>query len=229
MPIVAIGGGELGDGETLAIDQFIVSHSSKPQPKALFLPTASGDAPGYIDTFERVYGQKLKCDTQSLSLSRSPSPETIADAIQWADLIYVGGGNTRRMIASWREHGVDRLLHQAWEQHKMLCGLSAGAICWFESGFSDSDSFETDGEWSFTRVEGLGFVPGLFCPHLDVEHRALPLLNHLERHPESALAATNQAAVVVADGQMSVLCSQPDAGVYRIEPVNDGLHWSRLS
>lgn len=228
MPIVAIGGGEIAEGQTFNIDQFIVSHTNKPQPRALFIPTASSDAPGYIETFDRVYGQELGCHVRALTLTHTPGDAEIHEAIAWADLIYVGGGNTRKMIELWRERGVDRLLREAHEAGKMLCGLSAGAICWFEAGFSDSDSFDNDGDWAFTRVEGLGLVPGLFCPHLDSEQRTLPLLNHLAADPMPALAATDLAAVVVCDGQLSVLADQPGAAVYRIEPDGARLAWSAL-
>ena len=228
MPIVAIGGGEIAEGQTFNIDQFIVSHTHKPQPRALFIPTASNDAPGYIETFHRVYGEELGCHARALTLTDEPDDAEIVEAIDWADLIYVGGGNTRKMLKLWRERGVDQLLQQAFEADKMLCGLSAGAICWFEAGFSDSDSFEAEGDWQFTRVDGLGFVPGLFCPHLDSEQRTLPLLNHLAADPIPALAATDLAAIVVNDGQMSVLAERPGAAVYRIDPEGDRLGWSKL-
>lgn len=229
MTIVAIGGGELGEGETLPIDQFIVSHTRKHQPRALFVPTASGDAPGYIETFERVYGQELGCEIRALTLFDEPGDQEVAQAIEWADLIYVGGGNTRKLMQKWRERGLDRLLTEAWHQGKMLCGLSAGAICWFEAGLSDSDRFETKENWTLTRVEALGLVPGLFCPHLDSENRTLPLLEDLERQPMAALAATDCAAVVVNEGQVSVLCGREGAGVYQIQPQAGALHWSRLT
>jgi dipeptidase E len=228
MPIIAIGGGELKDQETLLIDQFIVKQTQKAQPKALFIPTASGDAPDYIDTFNQVYGQLLGCDTRALCLSQAPSMASMSDYVAWADLIYVGGGNTRRMMFQWREQGLDQLLIEAHAAGTVLSGLSAGAICWFESGFSDSDSFESTGDWSYTRIEGLGLIPGLLCPHLDSEHRALPLLQNLLARPTDALALTDGAAAVVSNQQISVLEGHARAEAYRVTPSDDGLNWSRL-
>lgn len=228
MPIIAIGGGELKDQETLLLDQFIVKQTQKAQPRALFVPTASGDAPSYIETFNQIYGLMLGCDTRALCLSREPSASAIAELVDWADLIYVGGGDTRRMMMQWREQGLDRLLIEAEASGKVLCGLSAGAICWFDSGLSDSNRFDANGDWTYTRVEGLGLVPGLLCPHLDSEQRALPLLQNLLSNPVPALALTDCAAAVVCDGQLSILEGNDRAAAYRITPAGDGLHWSQL-
>lgn len=228
MPIIAIGGGELKDQETLLLDQFIVKQTQKAQPRALFIPTASGDAPGYIETFNQIYGLMLGCDTRILCLSREPSASAIAELIDWADLIYVGGGDTRRMMKQWRERGLDHLLIESEASGKLLCGLSAGAICWFDSGLSDSNRFDANGDWTFSRVDGLGLVPGLLCPHLDSEQRALPLLQNLLADPVPALALTDCAAVVVCDGQLSILEGNDRAAAYRITPTRDGLHWSQL-
>jgi dipeptidase E len=191
MPIIAIGGGELKDQETLLIDQFIVKQTQKAQPRALFLPTASGDASDYVDTFNQIYGHLLGCDTRALCLTQAPSTAAMAELVEWADLIYVGGGNTRRMMSIWRQQGLDKLLTKAFEAGTVLCGLSAGAICWFEAGFSDSDSFESTGDWAFSRVEGLGLIPGMLCPHLDSENRTLPLLQNMQEEPIQALALTD--------------------------------------
>lgn len=228
MPIIAIGGGELKDQETLLLDQFIVKQTQKAQPRALFIPTASSDAPGYIEAFDQIYGLLLGCDTRALCLSRAPSPSAIADLVGWADLIYVGGGDTRFMMDQWRAHGLDRLLIDAGASGKVLCGLSAGAICWFDVGFSDSNRFDARGDWAYTRVEGLGLLPGMLCPHLDSEQRALPLMQDLLANPVQTLALTNGAAVVVSDGQLSILEGKDRAAVYRITPATEGLNWSQL-
>lgn len=228
MPIIAIGGGELKDQETLLLDQFIVKQTQKAQPRALFIPTASGDAPAYIEAFDQIYGLLLGCDTRALCLSGAPTQEAIADLIGWADLIYVGGGDTRTMMSQWRAHGVDTLLIQAEASGKVLCGLSAGAMCWFDTGFSDSNRFDTHGDWTFTRVGGLGLVPGMLCPHLDSEQRTLPLLQNVLAHPVQTLALTDCAAAVICDGQLSILEGSDRAAAYRIVPATEGLNWTRL-
>jgi dipeptidase E len=102
--IVAIGGGELRNFETLEIDEYIVKSTGKENPKALFIPTASGDALAYVDTFNKVYGEKLGCKTDSLLLSsENLEDKEIENKILSSDLIYVGGGNTEKMIKLWKE------------------------------------------------------------------------------------------------------------------------------
>ena len=137
--IVAIGGGELKDLDTLSIDREIVSLTGKKHPTALFIPTASGDAEGYWKTFQGIYGGMLGCKPEVLYLIKeNPVKREIEEKILGADLIYVGGGNTMKMLKAWRKKGVDKLLKKAYGQGIVLSGLSAGAICWFAYGCSDS-------------------------------------------------------------------------------------------
>ena len=137
--IVVIGGGQLRRLETLPIDRRIVELAGRKRPGALFIPTASGDPEEYIHSFHDVYGRRLRCRTDVLTLTRNrPAPREIAAVIRRADLVYVGGGNTYRMMRIWRRLGVDRLLREAAGRGTVLSGLSAGAICWFRIGHSDS-------------------------------------------------------------------------------------------
>ena len=140
--IVAIGGGDLGTLATQPIDSEIIGMSGSSRPKALFIPTASSDSVEYWEVFDWAYREKYGCDTDVLYLlGVAPSHEAIAEKIEWADIIYVGGGNTLKMMRRWRRLGVDDLLRAAHERGAVLCGVSAGAICWFERGHSDSMSF----------------------------------------------------------------------------------------
>ena len=130
--LVVIGGGEISKKETLPIDKHIVALTGKRSPKALFIPTASGDADGYCATFHKIYGNILGCKTDVLLLLHStPSYQALKKNILSSDLIYVGGGNTLAMIRRWRHLGVDKLLKKAYEQGIVMAGLSAGGICWF--------------------------------------------------------------------------------------------------
>ncbi|MYB01665.1 hypothetical protein F4X90_18615, partial [Candidatus Poribacteria bacterium] len=97
--IIAIGGGEIREMETAAIDKRIVELTGKTRPKALFIPTASSDAPGYIDTFEKVYGEHFGCQTRTLELIQNPPAfEEMSALVLDSDLVYVGGGNTYKMM-----------------------------------------------------------------------------------------------------------------------------------
>ncbi len=196
MRIISIGGGKLALRQTLPIDRFIVGLTRKKNPKALFIPTASGDDAEYCEIFDRIYGRKLNCQIDCLRLlGRHGERKKLANRILAADLIYVGGGNTMRMMKLWRKIGVDKLLKRAGRQGTVLTGLSAGAICWHRWGHSDSMSFSAgDRPWSHIRVRSLDFIPYLYCPHLDGEKRHDSLAAMLRRG-ETAIACDNNAAI----------------------------------
>lgn len=217
MKIVTIGGGEISELETLDLDSFICNQTGKSTPKALFIPTASGDAEGYCKTFKHVYGERLGCKVDFLLATRSNF--TQQDAMQkilYSDLVYVGGGNTQQMLAIWRDFGIDTALRQAGVNGTILSGLSAGAICWYEAGLSDSDRFSANSgsSWSLKRLEALGFLPGAFCPHLDKEQRHAPLQELVRSSGGRAIACDNGAAIYWEGGVAQVLASLPDAYAY---------------
>ena len=131
--IIAIGGGEIGrpgvKNETLGIDREIIKLSGKENPKLLFIPTASGDALGYIESAQNHFGKKLGCKIDSLELIiKKYSKKEISDKILNSDIIYVGGGNTLKMMKVWRKFGVDALLEKAMKKGIDLSGLSAGSL-----------------------------------------------------------------------------------------------------
>jgi dipeptidase E len=162
--VVAIGGGEIRTGQTRLIDEAIVRLAGKSRPRVLFLPTASGDAAGYVDSFQEVYHRGLGCDVDALYLHTRPYDDAYLDAVFFrSDIVYVGGGDTAAMLELWRKTGIDRRLQAAHRQGTLLAGLSAGSICWFESGISDSAPSHS--ETPFSLVPGLGLIPGVHSPH----------------------------------------------------------------
>ena len=207
MQIVAISGGDLRTKQTLRIDKFIVDLTGKRKPAALLIPTASADSARYPEAFDRIYGGVLGCRTDHLLLYGRPTDRRDAKRkILDADLIYVGGGNTLRMMRFWRRLGIDRLLRRAGTSGTVLCGISAGAICWHEWGHSDSRSFSGRPDWPYVRVKGLGFLPGLFCPNLDGEARSDSLAEMVQKHGDRTVACDNNAAVYY-DGPAAVCVS----------------------
>ena len=169
--IIAIGGG--GFGRTLGsleIEKYIISLVNKKRPKICFIPTASGDNHLYKLNFYRAFA-KLDCITSHIDFfSRT---ENLEKNIFSQDIIYVGGGNTKSMIAVWKEWNLQNILRKAYEKGIVLSGVSAGAICWFEKGITDSfaDKLEI--------IDCLGFVPGIACPHFDEEEEREPYVNDL--------------------------------------------------
>lgn len=223
--IVAIGGGEIGRPgypiETNEIDKRIITLSGKTNQKVLFLPTASTDSASYCETFKQHYGDRLGCDVSVLSMYSKPARTIIEQAIESADIIYVGGGNTLKMMMLWRRMGVDELLTRAHERGAVLCGLSAGAICWFKGGLSDSRSFSSGGKvWSYIKVSGLNLVDILICPHFDGEPKRHPALKKMLKHSgEVAVALDNCSAIEIRDDKFRVLRSKPTAKAYKA-------HWT---
>jgi dipeptidase E len=139
--IVAIGGGEIGrpgyEVETQAIDEEIIKLTGKKNPLVLFIPTASSDSREYVSVFQEHFGKRLSCRTDVLYLTNKISKDKIEKKVLSTDVIYVGGGNTLRMMTIWRKLGVDAILKKAWEKGIVVTGISAGAICWFDYGHSD--------------------------------------------------------------------------------------------
>ena len=215
--IVAIGGGELKDLETLEIDKRIIELTGKTRPKALFIPTASSDAVGYVDTFEACYGKRLGCQTRTLNLIQTPPTfEEMSALVLDSDLIYVGGGNTYGMMKIWRRLGLDAVLAEAASRGIVLSGLSAGAICWFRYGHSDSRSFSSNPRWDYIRVSGLGFINAVYCPHYHFEKREASFLEMIARRGGIGVACDNNAAIEVVGDQYRVLASAPNAKAYKL-------------
>lgn len=225
--IVAIGGGELAEGETLAIDREIVALSGKAAPRLLFLPTASGDAEGYVETVRAVFGGSLGCRVEALRLNEPGLADAaIEDALGSADIVYVGGGNTRAMMAAWKARGLDTRLRAAWERGAVLSGLSAGSICWFERGASDSDSFEGKSDWTYSEVEGLGFLPGLHGPHHDERRGEEAYRGYLRSLGENLLGIENRCALCIVDGRYRILRADSEKHVWLV-PAGAGLEGER--
>jgi dipeptidase E len=215
--IVAIGGGDLKTLETAEIDRRIIELTGKARPKALFIPTATGDDAGYVDVFENSYGKHYGCQTSHLNLIQNrPNFKEMSGLVLDSDLIYVGGGNTYRMMKIWRRLRLDEVLREAASRGIVLSGLSAGAICWFRYGHSDSRSFSGNPEWDYIRVSGLGLINLLYCPHYHGEKRETSLLQMIAKRGGIGIACDNNAAIEIVGDSYRVLTSAEDAKAYRL-------------
>lgn len=220
--IVAIGGGTnsfrvVGKKiETTSIDQEIIQLSGKQNPQVLFIPTAMSDAEEYIQAFVNYFGQ-LGCRVDSLLLIReSALYQEISKKIFSADIIYVGGGNTLMMMRLWRKFGIDVLLKQAYERGVVMSGVSAGAICWFELGNSDSRKFKNP-EADYIKVRGLGLVKALVCPHYDGEaDRQISLKKMMKKTAGVAIALDDFCAIEIIDDRYRVLSSRQGGQAYKV-------------
>ena len=215
--LVAIGGGSLKELATLDIDREIVRMAGSRKPRALFVPTASSDSNDYWERFQRVYGEWFKCRCEVLwLLGAAPSPGRLRRMIQAAEIIYVGGGNTLKMMRRWRRLGVDRLLAQARRRGTVLSGISAGANCWFAHGSSDSMKFYRPDDWDFIRVSGLGFLPGTCCPHYHAEQREDSFARMIDKRGGVGIALNDCTALQIDGDRFRIFTSSSVGRAYRI-------------
>ena len=215
--IIAIGGGSLADAEGSAIDHEIISLSGKRKPAVLFIPTASSDDPEYIANFQKIYGEKLGCAVDVLLLLENQlTTNQIRKKISTADVIYVGGGNTLKMMRRWRFLGVDRLLIQACKNGKVMAGTSAGAICWFQQGHSDSMAYYHPDHWQWIRVKCLNILPFTACPHVLAEGRLAHFQKMISKTGDQGIALDNCAAIEVVGDQYRIIRANTDAKAFRV-------------
>ena len=205
--IIPIGGGEISTQSTLKIDKYIVELANKEKPKVLFIPTASGDMKSYIDKFTNYY-QSLGCEVDALLLSTTDNDNLIRSKIFTSDIIYIGGGNTARMMRIFKRNKVNEYLKLAYEKGIILTGLSAGAMCYFTNGYSDSNR-STNPEASLCLVKCLDIIPYCFCPHYNEEERK-SFDEFVKNKHFNGLALEDNTALVYIDDQIKGIIKSDD-------------------
>lgn len=210
--IVAMGGGGWAmEPDNLSLDQYILNQAGKQRPKVCLLPTARGDPESYVLQFYQAFSQ-LACTPSYLSLFRLPTADLEGFVLD-KDVIYVGGGNLRSMLAVWREWDMERILRKAYDAGVLLAGMSAGANCWFEQCTTDSAPGE------LRPMTCMGLLPGSFSPHYDGEPQRRPALHRLLLSGEikPGFAADDGAAIHFVDGRVwRAVRSRPTANAYRV-------------
>ena len=193
--ILSIGGGGFGRNTgNLLIEKYIVSLSDKKKPNICFLPTATGDNDLYKVNFYSVF-TKLNCNPTHIDLFKRSI--NLKKHIMKQDIIYVGGGNTKSMLGVWKEWGLDLVLEEAYNSGIILSGVSAGAICWFEKGITDSFLDH------LSILDCLGFVEGICCPHFDEEIERIPYVENqlLQQNIKSCVAIEGNCALHFVNGK----------------------------
>lgn len=210
--IIALGGGGFSmEPENPLLDRYILHQSGKTNPKICFLATASGDSDNYISRFYHFF-EKQDCQPSHLSLFNPPSRDLESFLLE-KDIIYVGGGNTKNLLVLWRAWGLDTILKKAWEQGIVLAGISAGSICWFEEGVTDSYG---DG---LAPLKCLGFLKGSNCPHYDGESERRPSYQNLiaTNSITPGYAADDGVAIHFVDQEIChIVSSRPNAKAYKV-------------
>jgi dipeptidase E len=221
--IIAIGGrvGQPGDGDT-RLERFILESSGKAAPSVCFIPTASGDNAEFITQVLSTY-TGLGAEAEVLRFF-DRTPANLAEFVSNFDILQVGGGNTRSMLAVWRHWGLDVLVRQAWDRGVLLCGSSAGSLCWFENGLTDSVAD------SYTAMSGLGFLSGSNCVHYNTPDRRLAYHAMIQKGELSAGVACPDgvAAHYHGDRLFRAVSLAPELHAFYVETVDGGVVESAL-
>ena len=193
--IVAIGGGGFGKkNSSYLIEEYILNLSEKKIPKICFLPTASGDDDTYIVRFYSIF-TRLNCIPSHIEFFNRTTD--IHNHIMKQDVVFVGGGNTKSMLAIWNDWGMNKLLKEAYNEGVIMSGVSAGAICWFNHGITDSWDNE------LRILPCLDFIRGTCCPHYDEEPSRIPYVKKilLEEKVTNCISIEGGSAMHFIDGQ----------------------------
>ena len=209
--IVALGGGGFSMEESTLLDDYILGLARSKRPKVCFVPTASGDNENYIVRFYNRFN-KADCVPSHLGLFNRDVDDLTEFALN-QDVIYVGGGNTANMLAVWRLHGFDKAVQAALAAGVVLAGVSAGSICWFQAGVTDSFGRE------LAPLDCLGLLPGSNCPHYDGEAKRRPAYQRFVGEGMlPGIAADDGVALHFIDGVLhQIVSSRENAHAYRVE------------
>ena len=215
--IIPIGGGEIANKTTKKIDEYIISLANKDKAKVLFIPIASGDSKPYIDKFIEYYSS-LNCIVDVLYLSKEQDDLTIQEKIFSSDIIYIGGGNTAKMIRIFKRTNVNKYLKLAYEKNIILTGLSAGAMAYFKSGYSDSNR-STNPNASLCLVKCLDLIPFCLCPHYNSDDRK-SFDEWVKNKKYNGLALEDNCALLYVDDKVcGIIKSDENAKAYYINEL----------
>ena len=208
--IIVIGGGEIKNKTTLKIDEYVAGlaklHAGDKRANALFVGTASHDSMPYFNSFRKTYTSVFDIKAEvALIVYGEMNMEKIAGKIQAADCIYVGGGDTVFMLEKWEEVGLTKLLIEAYEQGKIICGLSAGAICWFKDMYTDYEIMRGQSS-EYVLRKGLGVLDGAMCPHFNEREKDFTLALK-KGEITGAYCVENDCAIEFTNGKMTKVIS----------------------
>jgi dipeptidase E len=225
--IVALGGGGFSmERDSSLLDDYVLSLTGATRPRVCFLPTASGDADHYVVRFYRRFSPS--CDASHLSLFRRDQgtdgvEDDLATHLLSQDLIYVGGGNMLSMLGAWRAHGLDVILRKAWRRGIVMCGPSAGSLCWFDQALSAFHGAPR-------VVRGLGLLPYSNCVHYDAEpERRAEYHRFVADGMRPGFAAEDGVALHFRGTSLErVVSSRPDGSAFLVEHDGKTVRETRL-
>lgn len=209
--VVAIGGGNIEKETTKTIDEYIVSKVNKNEKKVLLIPIASNDSLHYIETFTNYYN-KLGCKVDTLRLSSENNENLIRSKIFMADIIYIGGGNTSKMLRIFKRTKVNDFLKMAYEKGIIIAGISAGASGLFSSCLSDANR-STNINNPLSIINGIGIVPFFMTPHYNNEERKQFDIE-VTKMDKIGIAIEDDVAFVYEDENIKVIKSNLNNNAY---------------
>jgi dipeptidase E len=218
--IVAMGGGGFSSPQgDPALDRYVLEVSEADSPRVCLLPTASGDPQSQIERFYRAY-RELDCEPDHVSLFRlGTNPVDVRTLLLAQDVIYVGGGSMLNLLAIWRAHGIDAILREAWERGVLLCGISAGSMCWFTAGVTKSRGAPRP-------APGLGFLPPSNSVHYHSEQDRRPCFQEAVRTeavPPGYGVDDGVGLLFAGTELVEAVSARPDAGAWWVEESRGGV------
>ena len=226
--MVGIGGGDNGYNgtpyETGPFDQEIIKLTGKEKPNYLLIAHSQPleRQENYFKVMKDIYLDMYDCPCRDLKSDELSNIEVVKEKIEWADIIFEGGGNTLDMIKLWKDTGFDRILKDAWESGKVMCGVSAGANCWFEKCSTDSLKILYGDDQPLIGMDCLGFYKGFFVPHCDEPGRRETVKDLIDENTIGILVS-NCAALEIVDDKYRILTS--DGTNHGIEPYALKTYW----
>lgn len=228
--IIAIGGGEIKNKTTLKIDNYVADlaklHAGEKRANALFIGTASHDSMPYFNSFRKTYTSVFDIKAEvALIVYGEMDMQKIANKIEMADCIYIGGGDTLFMLETWQKTGLDKLIINAYEQGKIICGLSAGAICWFKDMYTDYEIMRGQSA-DYVLKKGLGILDGCMCPHFN--QREEDFLRAMKSADiKECFCVENDCAIEFVDGKFSK-CISSGGNAYLIKKTGEQIVREKL-
>lgn len=219
MKLMLIGGGDIGRAdtkyETGTIDEEVVKMAKKEEPNFLFISLASSFGDSYYKIIKDIY-KNLGCKTGKISNKTLSHMEVVEKKIKEADIIYIGGGDTVKLVNILKETGMDKMLKESLDNNTVLAGVSAGAIAYLKYGLSDVEIMNNISN-NYVKVEGLGFLDYMFVPHFSSDpKKKLDLEDVLRKNNDiKAYCLDNCAALKIEDDKISVIKSKSDAKCYK--------------
>lgn len=212
--ILAISGGSIQSTHPLNIKA--IELTKKEHPNVLFIGTATHDEEQYIE-YMRHYYEEMGCFYDSLNVSSEVLEySTIASKFDWADLIYVGGGDTGYMLDTWKQYGVDQAFEKAFHEDKVFTGVSAGSGMWFHTCYDDTEFFKNPDNWDYIFIDCLDYFPFTINPHYNEEGRNSFDWRVYEQS-YSGFAMDNDTALLIEGNHIQAISAYDSAHVYFVD------------